>query len=35
VLKDINGLKESRILITCAKGVTPYLREEMRALAFL
>jgi putative N6-adenine-specific DNA methylase len=32
--KENSSTKKSRILITCAKGITPFLREELRYLGF-
>ena len=32
--KEDKGMKQSRILITCAKGITPFLREELLLLGF-
>ena len=32
--KENKGIGKSRILITCAKGITPFLREELLALNF-
>ena len=29
-----NDMKKSRILITCAKGIAPYLREELLQMGF-
>ncbi len=34
IKKDNNDTKKSRILITCAKGIPPYLRDEVLALGF-
>jgi putative N6-adenine-specific DNA methylase len=32
--KEDKGMKKNRILITCAKGITPFLREELLQLRF-
>jgi len=32
--KNLNGVGKSRILITCAKGITPFLKEEVLMLGF-
>ena len=33
-MKDNKDMKKSRILITCAKGITPFLKEEVLQLGF-
>jgi putative N6-adenine-specific DNA methylase len=32
--KEVKSLNKSRILITCAKGISPYLKEELLSLGF-